>query len=242
MVELTEILQKVVALLCDITLGGKKSRREAAALDGGVLKVAVLIAALDGEILPGEYAAFDPILKTCRGYGHCSAATTFEQLLEGAKRVLMMAQDGRHSDDERLAVFKKLVTEALPEGFRNGSMADMRRAFALWQAMAMSDGSVSDLERAALKMLLVEFAGVPAENAEPTMLLEEDFLSKVEEAVHGLADPATQKAAQDELFTLVTTIVLPDGDTSRRHQASRVMVATLFGIAAAMSALGGKLP
>jgi len=275
MLDLTEILQKVVALLCDIKLGGKKSRREVAALDSGVLKIAVMIAALDGEILPGEYAAFEPLLKSCRGYGHCSAAATFEKLLEGAGRVLMMAQAGRHSDEERLAVFKKLALEALPVGFKEGSMADLRRAFALWQVMAMSDGSVSDLERAALKLLLTEFAGVSAdelakpcrrggsprqdedvsrlsqtrraaastlEEAELTMLLEEDFLTKVEQTVHGLADPATRKAAQDELLALVTTIVLQDGVKSRRHQACRVMVATLLGIAAAMSALGGKMP
>jgi len=52
--ELSEILNRIIALLSGIKLGGRKSRRELMAFDDGVLKIAVMVAAIDGEILPGE--------------------------------------------------------------------------------------------------------------------------------------------------------------------------------------------
>jgi len=225
-----------------VKLGGVKSNAELAALDCGILKVALMIAALDGEILPVEYAAFEPLVEACRGRRTCDAKASIDKLLTKAGRVLVMAQVGTYSVEQRLAAFRELAREALPNGFKDGSMADLRRAFALWQVMAMSDGEVSDLERQALKLLLAKFAGVTGEAVDPTALLEADFLAKVEEIVGRLAAPATREAAQDELYNLVTTITLQDGSKIRNHESSRVMVATLLGIVAAMSALGGRVP
>lgn len=226
----TKMLAAVADTLGAISLGGKRGDERLAALDRGVLTVALLLAALDGTVLPEEYAAFESLAKKCRGATAKNVRALLDKVLHDAGYLMAMAQVGVYSVKERLAVFVKLAEEALPGGFADGSLADVRRAFALWTTMGVSDGTFSGVERAALEGLVNRFADdryvhdvVQAErvamhvplsrddltkvlNVRRTPVLEPDFLSRAERCVRDMAVPAKQPKAEAALETLICTV------------------------------------
>lgn len=229
--KVNKILTNIVDALGAIRLGGKRGDPKLAALDRGVLTVALLLSALDGAVLPEEYAAFEALAKKCRGATAKNVRILLDKALRDAGYLLALAQVGVYSEKERLAAFVRLAGEALPGGFADGSPVDVRRAFFLWTTMGVSDGVFSGIERAALEALVTRFADdryvhdvIQAErvamhvplcrddlarvlNVKRTSLLEPDFLIRAERIVRDLAVPAKRVRAEAAMDALINSSV-----------------------------------
>jgi len=207
-----KILESVTETFSKVRLGGRRSDPKLAALDRGVLTVALLLAALDGEIFPEEYAAFEKLARGCRGNSAKNVRELHDTAFKLAGPLMAMAQSGFYSEKDRLASFLWAAVTAMPKGFADGSLADLRRAFVLWVTIGVSDGEFSKIERTALETLSWRFAAVRAERRarkgapKSSRLLEMDFLEKAEQAVRGLAVPTRREKSEAVLAELIATV------------------------------------
>ena len=124
-------------------------------LDFAVLQIALMIAALDGNVRKDEAEAFLALAKKCRGANAKSVKEVYEQALRAAGYIIILVQTA----DEK-TVLAALADEArrlLPDSFLFGKPEDVRRAFVLWTAMCLSDGEYSEIERKAIACLQKHF-------------------------------------------------------------------------------------
>lgn len=190
--------------------------------DLGILKVAFMIAALDGEITDAEYAAFDAYAKKCRGYTPENAEAALREAMHSAGYLLLLSK--RVGMRELVKAFVEEAKAALPDGFAFCSIEDVRRAVVTWIAVGLSDGDYSDRERACIEALRRNFAEIRirrvdeeterwaalspsfrmayAQTAVPgrITLIEKAFVERVEELVARYGDSA---AAAKELKALL---------------------------------------
>ena len=130
---------------------GKASRT-----DFGVLKVAFMVAALDGEVSDAEYRALDALARKCRGYTPKVAAKALDEAMRSAGYLMLFAK--RAKDTALVEAFMAEAQAALPNGFAYFSVEDVRRAIVTWIAMGMSDGDYSAREKKCVEALLKHFA------------------------------------------------------------------------------------
>ena len=114
-------------------------------VDFGVLTVAMMVAALDGTILPDELKAFNRLARQCR-VGEGEQAVRYEATLHSAGYVLLMSRSGI-SEKALTQVFLREAEKVLPKGFVGGKAEDIRRALVLWITMGLSDGDFCGIER-----------------------------------------------------------------------------------------------
>jgi len=239
------ILNSVTDILLGIKVGGQKNDEKLARLDRGVLEIALMIAALDGEILPGEVAAYYRMLGKSRGCAKKNAPAVLDAALHKAGYLIALRQTG--ADDSRLlAAFVEEAQASLPEGFSDGSYADLRRAFVFWTTMALSDGSYSSLERSAVEALAAGFGTVRCGGrskkspAKKVSILEEGFLQQIERLVRDLSISAKRAKAQEALDTLVTTVQVMEGAAVVLKPSRNVSVRA--GLIALLIAAGMSCP
>ena len=195
---------------------------KASRTDFGVLKVAFMVAALDGEVTDAEYRAFDALAKKCRGYTERAAAEALDQAMRSAGYLMLLSR--RAKESELVKAFIVEAQAALPMGFAYLSIEDVRRAVVTWIAMGMSDGDYSAREKAcieALRKLFAELkvmriqaeeeqwlqlapafrqAATPAARTSTVELVSRDFVARVERLVGQYGDSA---AAAKELHSLI---------------------------------------
>lgn len=185
-------------------------------LDLGVLKIALMVAALDGEVTAAEYAAFDEFARKCRGYTPSSGASALREAMRAAGYLLLLSK--RVSDDELVRAFIDEVGAALPADFALYAPEDVRAAFVIWVSMAMSDGDYSPRERGCIEALFKYFEAISANGAawitsassalsgalatgskSAPVPARERFLARVEDFLrsHDLADPAAEQGYDD---------------------------------------------
>ena len=199
--------------------------------DFGILKVAFMVAALDGEVTEAEYQAFDVLAKKCRGYTPEIAAKALDEAMRSAGYLILKSR--RVTDAELVKAFLVEAKCALPSGFAYLSVEDVRRAVVMWIAMGLSDGDYSPRERkciealrkhfAELKILRLQmqeeqwlslapaFSSMPsgrggvgedsAERAQKVELVSKEFVSRVERLIAQYGDSA---AAEREFKELVS--------------------------------------
>ena len=191
--------------------------------DLGVIKVAFMVAALDGEVSDAEYAAFDALAKKCRGYTPEAAAAALDEAMRSAGYLLLLSK--RATDDALVKAFIREAEAALPDGFAYCSIQDIRQAVVSWIAMGLSDGDYSARERACIEALRKNFAelkvtrqkeddlrwmalgpayGLAYDQADSGAVVElvtRDFVARVEELVAQYGDSAE---ATKELETLMS--------------------------------------
>lgn len=201
-----QMLDNAAKVFCGVKLGGAKGSRELAALDRGVIAVALLVAALDGEILPAEWAALMRIAKGCRGVDSKNLKAVLDDALPEAGRLLAMSRLEIYTEHDRLAAFEKAAKKALPSGFAKGSMADLRRAFALWVSLGVADGEFSVIERIAITSLVSQCAV-----AKRKALIENDFFRNAESIARDMISPRRRDKAAEELERLITRVEVKDG-------------------------------
>ena len=192
--------------------------------DFGILKVAFMVAALDGEVTDKEYEAFDLLAKKCRGYTPKAAAQALDEAMRSAGYLMLLSPRVKEAD--LVKAFVAEAREALPNGFAYLSLADVRRAVVTWIVMGLSDGDYSSRERACIEALRKLFAelkvmrmqqeeaqwlslssdfrqayGVPSLPSRGMVeLVSKDFVSRVEDLVAQYGDDA---AASRELQGLI---------------------------------------
>ena len=191
--------------------------------DLGILKVAFMVAAIDGEVADDEYALFDRLAKKCRGYSEEAASAALDEAMRSAGYLLMLSR--RVKGPEFVKAFVAEASAALPEGFAYLSLAEIRQAVVTWIMMGMGDGDYSDREIKCIEALRRRFAeirvsfadeelerwsmlspayrqtyGTPGQGNRKLELVSRDFVGKVEKVVAELGDSA---AARAELKKLV---------------------------------------
>ena len=199
-----------------------KKFSKASRTDFGVLKVAFMVAALDGEVTDAEFKAFDALAKKCRGYTPKAAATALDEAMRSAGYLMLLSK--RAKESVLIKAFIAEAQEALPMGFAYFSAEDVRRAIITWIAMGMSDGDYSSREKAcieALRKLFAELkvmriqaeeeqwlalapafrqAGDPGSRNATVKLVSRDFVARVECLVAQYGDSADVAKKLDELI------------------------------------------
>ena len=132
--------------------------------DLGVLKVAFMVAALDGDVTDAEYAAFDALAKKCRGYSVEGAAEALDEAMRSAGYLMLLSK--RVKTPALVRAFVREAKAALPNGFAYMSVEDVRRAIVLWIAMGLSDGDFSSREKACVEAIRKHFAELRIERAD----------------------------------------------------------------------------
>ncbi len=198
-------------------------KEEISKTDLGVIKVAFMVAALDGEVSDAEYAAFDALAKKCRGYTPVAAAAALDEAMRSAGYLMLLAK--RATNDALVAAFIREARAALPDGFAYCSVEDIRQAVVSWIAMGLSDGDYSAREKACIEALRKNFAELkvtrqeeddlrlmslsPAygltfdqyDNGAVVELVTRDFVARVEELVAQYGDSAEATKALEALMS-----------------------------------------
>ena len=190
--------------------------------DYGVVKVAFMVAALDGDVSDDELKAIDALLKKCRGYSAKTAAKVLDEAMRSAGYLMLLGR--RAKEAELVKAFIAEAKTALPEGFADFPVEEVRRAVVTWIAMGMSDGDYSACERKCIEALRKHLAKLQVEHAQleeekwaamspafrqaygygapnrPNDLLKRDFVTRVENLVAQYGDNADAEKALADLL------------------------------------------
>jgi len=220
------MLETTAKTLAGVEVGGKKGDAGLAELDRGILTVALMIAGLDGTIYPGEYVAFVAMAKKCRGASAKNTRALYDMAISKAGQLVAMVRSGLYTEATRLATFVRMAGEVLPKGFACGSLADVRRAVALWIAMGVSDGAFSGFESRCVHALVRRFALARAAKAKRfAPLIESDFFAKAEKIFRDMVVASKRTKAEKELAALIETVAVKSKDGIRLHKASGISLA-----------------
>ena len=216
-------VQKLLdGLKCEFLADAAHGRSES--VDFAVLKVAMAVAALDGTVGEAELAEFEQLAGSCAIPEGERREKAFEACLRFAGYIELQARRLPH--DKLLELFAEESLDVLPASFFRGDMSQVRRAFATWTAIAMSDNYYSGVERKAIRQLRdrIEGAAAAVDNATVSMAATHfgqmagtpltpgvrmreaptvEFLSKVEGAVSRLKHEATAQQAAVDLENLI---------------------------------------
>ena len=197
---------------------GKASRT-----DFGVLKVAFMVAALDGEVTESELRALDALAKKCRGYTPKTAEKALDEAMRSAGYLMLFGR--RAKDSALVAAFVREALAALPNGFAYYSVEDVRRAVVTWIAMGMSDDDYSAREKKCIEALCKHLAElkvcraeveaeewtalspslrmgcVPGRMRSTVKLVSRDFMTRVEGLVAQYGDSADAATALESLIS-----------------------------------------
>jgi len=195
------LLEKTVTALGHIAESGSKSGSGRMDLGRGILDVAMMISALDGEILPAEREAAGLIAGLFSDVSDDGRKAAVDQAMENAELVLAERKGG--ASDKQLVGFLILrAVLVLPAGFAGRPVADVRFALVLWLAMCLSDGSFDSAERLAFWRLL------------------DCFIPRPENVQSGSVRPtAEQLACRDELEKFVKGLSETDSAASEKEFA-----------------------
>lgn len=146
----SKVYEKGVKILSGLKFNYlKEDDSDLGRVDFGVLTVAMMIAALDGEIEPDEFKAFSKLADGCR-VSKGERAARYTAALHSAGYMLLMARSGVSAKALSL-IFLDEAERVLPAGFAGGRTEDVRRALVLWISMGLADGEFSGNERACVK-------------------------------------------------------------------------------------------
>ena len=204
-------LGKIVSGLMSRTVGCVKAARYGK-VDLGIVKVALMVAALDGEVTEEEYKALDALLKKCRGYTKRAADEAMDEAMRSAGYLLLLGR--RASDKAFVKAFVLEARKALPNGFEDLSAGEVRRAVVMWIAMGMSDGDYSPREKKCIAAIRKAFAehkvrrqqaavDLSAQMSGVTMAVSSGFIVSAEELVAQYGDEA---GAAKELEKLIASV------------------------------------
>ena len=192
-----------------------------------VLKVAMMVAALDGNVTADEFKAFERLAAYLPGGDDkADVAKALNECLRVAGYVELQAK--RLKPVDLIRAFVDEAMAAIPKDFLQGKPEQMRCAFMIWVTMAMSDRDYSPVERkciVSLRSVLDElvkrrnraadrewrsvsptFAIAYAKDAKASRLKGApslDFLESVENLVAAMRNEAKAKEASAALKALI---------------------------------------
>lgn len=141
------IFERMKAIFADLT-GKNKFGKE----DFVLLKTALMLAAVDGEVGEDEVSRFKALAEKCRGYNGESFDALWEQALRSAGYLLI--QSHFLGPDELAEVFVKEAEKDFVDTVILETREERARAFEQLEKMAMADGDYSEAERAAIGALM----------------------------------------------------------------------------------------
>ena len=201
-----------------------KKFSKASRTDFGVLKVAFMVAALDGEVTDAEYRAFDALAKKCRGYTPKAAETALDEAMRSAGYLMLLSR--RAKDAALVKAFVAEAQVALPMGFAYLSIEDVRRAVVTWIAMGMSDGDYSAREQACIEALRKHFAELKVLRVQAE---EEQWLAMAPVFRQAMSASSGRKAAVElvsrDFVTRVEQLVAKYGDTAAAAKELDALIA-----------------
>ena len=121
-------------------------------LDFVLLKTALMLAAVDGEVAADEVARFRDLAAKCRGYSGESFEALWDAALRSAGYLLLQSHFLGH--DELVAAFVKETEKDFVGEVVQETATERIRAFDLLDRMAMADGDYSEIERDAIVALV----------------------------------------------------------------------------------------
>ena len=199
-----------------------KKFSKASRTDFGVLKVAFMVAALDGEVTDAEYKALEALAKKCRGYTPKAAATAFDEAMRSAGYLMLLGR--RTKDAELVKAFVREAQAALPNGFAYFSIEDVRRAVVTWIALGMSDGDYSVREKKCVEALRKHFAKLAISRVEA----EEERWRTLSPAFRQAVGSAPRRASVDlvaqSFVTRVERLVALYGDEAGAASELKALV------------------
>ena len=116
-----------------------------------LLKTALMLAAVDGEVGADEVSRFKELAAKCRGYNGVSFDILWEQALRSAGYLLI--QSRFLGPDELAAAFVKEAEKDFVGTVVLEAKEERSRAFELLEQIAMADGDYSPVERASIAAL-----------------------------------------------------------------------------------------
>ena len=140
------IFDRMKGLFADLT-GKNKFGKE----DFVLLKTALMLAAVDGEVGADEVGRFKELAAKCRGYNGESFEALWEQALRSAGYLLI--QSRFLGQDELAAAFVKEAEKDFVGTVVLETRAERVRAFELLDRMAMADDDYSAVEHACIAAL-----------------------------------------------------------------------------------------
>ena len=140
------IFDRMKGLFADWT-GRNKFDKE----DFVLLKTALMLAAVDGEVGADEICRFKELAEKCRGYNGESFDALWEQSVRSAGYLLL--QSRFLGQDELAAAFVKEAEKDFIGALILETREERVRAFELLDRMAMADGDYSAVERACIAAL-----------------------------------------------------------------------------------------
>ena len=190
--------------------------------DFGVLKVAFMVAALDGEITDAEYAAFDALAEKCRGYTAKAAADALDEAMRSAGYLMLFSR--RASDEELVSAFTGEALAALPDGFAYLSIEEVRRAVVTWIAMGLSDGDYSPRERLCIEKLRKLFAELKVMRVQAESDRWLDLAPAIDDA-GGLGASGTVELVSRDFVARVESLVSQYGDSADAAEKLEELIA-----------------
>ena len=116
-----------------------------------LLKTALMLAAVDGEVGADEVGRFKELAEKCRGYSGESFDDLWEKAIRSAGYLLI--QSRFLGQDELAAAFVKEAEKDFVGTVVLETREERARAFELLERMAMADGDYSPVERASIAAL-----------------------------------------------------------------------------------------
>ena len=140
------ILDLMMGLFADLT-GKNRFGKE----DFVILKTALMLAAVDGEVGADEVGRFKELAEKCRGYSGESFDVLWEQALRSAGYLLIQARF--LGQEELAALFVREAEKDFVGTVILETKEERVRAFELLDRMAMADGDYSAVEHACIAAL-----------------------------------------------------------------------------------------
>ena len=192
--------------------------------DYGIVKVALMVAALDGDVSDEELKAVDAMLKKCRGYTAKTAALVLDEAMHSAGYLMLLSK--RVKDSALVRAFIAEAKAALPEGFAYLSVAEVRRAVVAWIAMGLSDGDYSAREKKCIEALRKHFAELKVEQAELELERWRALSPAFRQACDSSGCAATAKLVTRDFVTRVENLVAQYGDDAAAAKALEKLLAS----------------
>ena len=203
---------KLAKLISDIKVKtvGRIQAAKYGKIDYGVVKVAFMVAALDGEVSDEELAALDALLKKCRGYSRKTSVRVMNEAMRSAGYLLFLGRLA--SESTLLRVFLAEAEAALPDGFAFLSVEEVRRAVVTWMALGMSDGDYSAREKKCIEALCKRLAELKVTRDDDTVELCKNLASTFCQAYGAAAQGEKSELLSRDFMTRVENLVAQYGD------------------------------
>ena len=131
-------------------------------LDLSILKIALLLTALDGHVDDSEYDMFTQLASACHIVSGDDVLKVLDSMKRPVEELVALAKEG---DEKKLLAAFVSRTDSVCDWVLFANEPELpKQAFAMWTAMAMADDDYCETERKAIRLLQARINAVPRVN------------------------------------------------------------------------------